>query len=664
MARLFTDELFQDLIRSTAGQQTPATYAARNQAYPNSPMAVSRPLTELAKRNLLGSTDSYGERLASAQRELEAGEINRGTYAGRRLGVLGSVVGDVASALTPQFIEDALASGVQTVAETDLGQEAIRKYQDLQFQYPYAMATTGDLASGAELFAAGKALTGLKKGVHLLAANAPNALRFGDDDFYLGENAARQQILEGNSLFSLGSKATRPGEIEDWRVSGRQLGSRLTAMGKGFTEAFTNTVQQLSTPTLLAEWERGVSKKMKEVAQEGTQQQQWGQASYTNFLGKQYGSESEIFKALDNEYFTHKGVFNQKELQDALGLAEDEFGPIFRTIKANQPVDERTIMAVRQPTGRESSGDLINEVMNMSVVGKNLPNVFPMQKPFTDKEFLDLFEQGKRGTEMSRDERLATRFAFIENPNLGKITDPEEFRVEFKKAFEKAKKSEALNVDGNKAITFANAALKNKTRAPVKGNKELADLLNERVVKPTADGDSKVKMLRNEDQTNLKPEDRDIYLMDTYDSSAYELGGINIIYRVKPDGTVSAIVNDVNDIGIIPKIPSFTVGGKDVGKKAQKMFDKVLNLQAPLGEKLVVVTPPIKANLLKGTPEVSTSRGEASGGLKSVLEDVRQDVTPEGRHYRQAATNLGVAGSLALEPDFMTEDDPLAPSIR
>jgi len=656
MARLPSQLMFDDLIRSTYGQDPATSYLAQNPAYPDSPIAVERPLTELSKRGMFGtSDDSYGASLASAQRELDAGEITRAEYAGRRAGVVGSMVGDTFAAIMPEWIENLATTGIQKIAETDVGQEAIRTYQDLNYQYPRAMKSTGDVLQAAELLGAGRAASGAKNAMHMLAANAPNALRFGNDNFYTGPDAARKQLLEDGGLFALGSKATKPSELEDWRVGGQQLKSRLGAMRKGLGVAVSNTLDQLSTPSLLAEWRRGVSKKMKDVAKEGTQQHQWGQAAYLNFLGKQYGNESDIFKMLDDEFFTHKGVFNEKELQSSLGLADDEFGPIFRTIKENQPVDQNTIMVVRQPTGRESSGDLINEVMNMTSVGKGLPNIFPMKKPFTADEFLDAFEAGRRKTEMTTDERLAVKFAFIENPNLSKITDPEEFRQEFQKAFTKAKKSSALDVDGNKAVTYANAALKNKERASVKNNRELAQLLEDRIVKPDADGKSKITMLRNTDQKHLPEADRDIYLMDTYDSSAYELGGINVIYRIKPNGQVSAIVNDVNDIGIIPKIPDVTIKGKNVGKAARKATEKVLDLNAPLGQKLIAVTPKIEANFLTGRADVATGRGEASGGLKKVMEAVNTDVAPEAQDYAKAAANVATAGSL------LTELDPFAP---
>lgn len=619
----------------------------------------------MANKTLFGINpkEDWRTQMRQASQAYESGEMTypefmfEGLAQGARALVPTPVSDALSSVVNSTYIPEALGIAMQTPGN----QAAMGRLQSIDEAltsaapdaYPRAKRLFGNVGTAFEsIYAPTRALAGAKSGMHMFASNTPNALKFDDADFYLGLEKAKEQIVAENP-----TKYASVSAVPDAVAKRRQLSSRTSAMYQGFKDSFQNTLQQLTNPQLIAEWERGVSKKMKDVATDPTktQQQQWGQAAYTNLIDRQYGNRGEVFKQLDDEYFTHQGVYNKKELQEATGLADDEVGPIFRTIDANQPVDKNTIMVVRQPTARESSGDMINEAMNQTRTGRALKNIFPMKEGFANSdELLRLYTQGRgnRGKDLTPDQIEGIQLAFIDNPKLRKITDPVEFTDELTTTLKDVKRY-AKDIEVSTSVkNIVNMALKNKERVPLANNKQLGELLQKRLIDTS---DDKVKIFRNSDQTDIPEAERDIYLMDTYDSAAYELGGVNIIYRVSPNGQVSAIINDVNDIGFNPKIPSYKVKGVDVGKGAQKALDKVANMGAPLGDKLVVVTPPIRANMLTGSATVSKGGlPEASKGLDKVLQDVRTDAPVTTGNKMQAVENI--ATGTALLPDVEVED--------
>lgn len=549
----------------------------------------------------------YRQQLRQISQEYDEGTRNYLELLLGQASVGGGMLGDVVSQLIPEPVEQAIAKGAQYVSETPVGQAIGRGYSTLQEEYPRTTRAVEEGLEASALAFPARTLANPKAAMQKLSANLPNKMDFDYDPatgkyqtkFYLDTPTAEARAKERSpELFQ---------RFPEQAVQFEKGISRVTAISKGLALGVTNALKQSMSPTGQAQWrEKGVSKTLTDLAdadipESGKLQTLFGQPAYERILGSQYGNISPILKKLDDEFFTHEGVFNFNDFNKLTGHKTGDAAPFFRTIMSNwgiSPGDD-FLMIVRQPKSSAGAGDLISDVMFKSTTARKLPSVFEAESGFTDtKTFLNLYDLGKRGEgKMTADKRKIIRKALNENPEILEITDPTLFTKELNRAVVKTVGSKNSFGVGN----FVNAAFKKKPRREFKSNDELAEALK-------AKG---LKVIRRSDQDT----DPDVFISDSVSSSAYELGGVNLVYKIEKNGDVIAQVSDVNDL---------------------------VGVGAPGAKKMIVVTPPIKKNMR--FPEERASE-TPSTAIKEIYEEVRKPVTPRAQDYASAGANIatGVA---------------------
>lgn len=463
-------------------------------------------------------------------------------------------------------------------------------------------------------------LRNLKPTAQRFIQNMPNDLRFSEKvQFYMPQKTAESIVKEKNPDLS--------GEALRLEARKTQELSRLKAQGKGLMLGITNFLKQSLSPQGMAEWnQRGVSKTLTDIMRkEGPlTREQWGQAAWENLTSRQYNNLRPILKQLDNEFFTFQGILSTQDFKAFSRLPDADAGAFLRTILSNQGINPKNardvIMVGRQPTGRGMSGSLTTDALNMTPVARKLPSVFPLAKPFASAdEFLDAYDLGlqARSSKTSRkispispEQRRQIREAFIYNPKLKTISDPSELKTALSKTFKK----EGLDSFG------VDQVIKDASRGARRNGFETNDDLVAAIKKEFGDD---VKILRNSQQST----DPDVYMVSSFTSDAYELGGVNVVYKISKDGKLTAVVNDTNDIGISAK-------GIDVS--------------APGAKKLVVVTPPITKDLLDVEGKVDYTPPPASDALQKIRQDVQQPARAGVREYVDILGTPAAIGGLAL----------------
>jgi len=463
--------------------------------------------------------------------------------------------------------------------------------------------------------------------------NMPNDLNFNPQvQFYLPKTDALKMAKERNPNLT--------GDALQSAAQKIQQDSRKMSQIKGLSKGVTNFIQQSLSPQGMAEWnQRGVSKTLTDLVRNGDDKltrEKWGQAAWENLTSRQFGNLDGLLKKLDNEFFTFQGVSTTPDFKKFSKLSDDDAGAFMRTIMQAQTgstKDNKNVLLVgRQPTGRDKSGDLVNDAMNMTSVAQGLPSVFKFKKPFESAdEFLDAYDSALKARrskttrkipEMSVDQRRAIRLAFTD-PNLKGITDPMEFRETLRRALPPEEFSQTGEFGVAKIVK---SATRGANQVGFKSNDELAKALQAKFPDK--------KILRNSKQDK----DQDVYITDSFSSDAYELGGVNVVYKVDKNGDLTAVVNDKNDIGI-------SSSGVDVS--------------APGGKKLIVVTPPVTKNVLDLDQRTDYTPPPASGALKDIQEELQTPAQAGAREVYgmvgapAAITGMALGGEeeVSLDPD-------------
>lgn len=555
----------------------------------------------------------YREQLRQVSNEYGQGNRNYLELLLGQAAVGGGMLGDAVSAVIPDAVEEKIAQGAQYLAETPVGQAIGQGYGALQQEFPRTMRGVEEgLEASALVFPARTALSP-KAAMHKLSANIPNNLNFDMDPetgkyrtkFYMSTPEATVMAKQRNpELFDRSSDNWAESDVlnqsRDLAVQFEKGLSRVGALSKGLALGLTNAIKQSTSPTGQARWrEMGVSKTLTDIPETASPQVRYGQPSYERILGSQYENVNPFLKQLDDDFFTHEGIFSFEDFSKLTGHTADDAGPFFRTIMSNwgiKPGDD-FLMLVRQPKGTEGSGDLLSDVLFKSSTARKLPSVFQAETGFPDsKAFLNLYDLGKRGEgKMPASRRKIIQQALDNNPEILSLTDRADFTKELTRAV--ARITGTANAFG--VGNYVTAAFKNKPKAKFQTNDELALALQDKGIRVIP----------------RKKSDDPVFITDSVSSSAYELGGVNLVYKVEKNGDVTAQVSDVNDL---------------------------VGVGAPGGRKMIVVTPPIKTNIVNPTER---PKSKSSGVIDKMYSEAQAPIAPKAQDYISAGANIGTVAA-------------------
>jgi len=537
--------------------------------------------------------------------------------------LIGKPLGTLFSAFTPDvpdFIAEPAGRAFQATgipqAVNELAQENPRLFRGIEE------------AGGSIPFLRG-AVGGIQ-GLQRLSQNLVNNLqRSPDTQFYLSRSKAEEIAKRDNPNLK--------GTALDNAIERVQTVSRIKATQSGLSEGIGNFIKQSFSPQQMAEFnQRGVSQTAINLANNpnASPAELFGQFAYEALVGKGFQNLKPILKKLDNEYFTHTGIASVDQFKKfAKGVDDQDAEAFYRTIMASQGVSnpQRTILVARQPTQTSQSGQLRKLATSSGKVPKALPTIFPLAKPHTATTFLNAHRKAAAGNPnkaLSTEQANAIKQAFRNNPELSNITDPEQLKVALSNSLPAGQKFPITRI--------VNDAVFNSKQAGFKSNAELRKALEAKI-----GGRDDMRIITNSTQKDLPENERDIFITTSEVSDAFELGGVGIVYRIKPNGQMSAIIHDTNDL---------------------------FGVDAPGSLKTVVATPPITKNLLDMEKSASVvDMPKPSGAVQEIAEELRTPVKPTARDYADVGANIGattaaVGGLLVDDPT--AEEDPLAPTIQ
>lgn len=564
------------------------------------------------------------EKSRKASQAYERGDISYPEFLGEVAGNVGQNVSSAISELVPTIpYADVLMqySTPGMLSRTPMGKEAIAKAQQFSQENPRTAAQIGNVLDASVLLGPARVLSNPSGTFHKLAANTPNDLRFGrdpdtgryQDKFYLGPKEAEQRVKD-----KYPEAVTN--RFTPQLVKFEQMLSRGTAMGKGLGVGVANTLKQSFSPELQSKFrQQGVSKTLYDLSRkdkpEGMSASEWaqikaGQGAYERILSSQYGKKpQDVFKSLDDEYFTYEGVFNFDDFKKLTGLSNDDAKPFFRTMLAQQKVNpgDDVVMLGRMPRATEGTGDILSDVFFKNELMRDLPRVWSAQKGFkSGNDFMQSYDRSNPRSPMPKERRKVISQAFKNNPGLADITDPKAL----KSALELQIRKDVGTANAFGIGNYVNDAFKARRQKSFENNDELADALKEHFESRGKD----VKILRNNDQKDNK----DVFLTSSVSSSAFELGGVNIVYKISPNGNVTAMTSDINDI---------------------------VGIKAPFGAQALTIIPPVTQNILK--TRKSKTAGQKATGMSRLYEEARKDVPVSARDVGSALVNRLAVGTTA-----------------
>jgi len=588
---------------------------------------ISRNAREMGSGVLSAFTDipsdiyRVGSEYASTDPRVQRNLLELGLGTGNAL--VGKPLGTLFGAVTPgipDFIAEPAgrafeATGIpQAVGE--LAQENPRLFRGIEE------------AGGSIPFLRG-AFGGIQ-GLQRLSQNLVNNLqRSPETQFYLKRSKAEEIAKRENPNLK--------GTALDNAVERVQTVSRLKATQSGLSEGIGNFIKQSFSPQQMAEFnQRGVSQTAINLANNpnASPAELFGQFAYEALVGKGFQNLKPILKKLDTEYFTHTGIASVDQFKKfAKGVDDKDAEAFYRTIMASQGVSnpQRTILVGRQPTQTSQSGQLRKLATASGKVPKALPTIFPLAKPHTAATFLNAHKKAAAGNPkkaLSAEQSNAIKQAFKNNPELSTITDPEQLKAALSRSLPTSQKFPVTRI--------VNDVVFNSTQTGFKSNAELRKALEAKI-----GGRDDMRIITNSTQKNLPENERDIFITTSEVSDAFELGGVGVVYRVKPNGQMSAVIHDTNDL---------------------------FGVDAPGSLKTVVATPPITKNLLDmGQSARVVDMPEPSGAVQEIAEELRTPVQATARDYADVGANIGATtaafGGLLVD-DPLSEEDPFAPTIE
>ncbi len=562
-----------------------------------------------------------GSQYGSSDPRVRRNPLEVGLGVGNAL--IGKPLGTLFSAFTPDvpdFIAEPVGRAFQSTgipqAIGELAQENPRLFRGI------------DEAGGSIPFL--RAIFGGVQGLQRLSQNLVNNLqRSPETQFYLSRSKAEEIAKRENPDL-------RGAELDN-AIQQVQTVSRIKATQSGLSEGIGNFIKQSFSPQQMAEFnQRGVSQTAINLANNpnASPAELFGQFAYEALVGKGFQNLKPILKKLDNEYFTHTGIASIDQFKKfAKGVKDKDAEAFYRTIMASQGVSnpQRTILVARQPTQTSKSGQLRQLAVSSGKVPRALPTIFPLAKPHTAETFLRAHKVASRARPskaLSTEQSNAIKQAFKNNPALSTITDPEQLKVAL---------ADSLTTNQKFPVTrIVNDVVFNSKQTGFKSNVELREALEAKI-----GGRDDMKIITNSTQTNLPDNKRDIFITTSEISDAFELGGVGIVYRIKPNGAMSAVIHDTNDL---------------------------FGMDAPGALKTVVATPPITKSLLDMEDPASVfDLPKKSEAVQEIAEELRTPVQPTARDYADVGANVGATttaiGGLLVD-DPTTEENPLAPTIE
>jgi hypothetical protein len=561
---------------------------------------------------------------------------------------------------TMQSLDKAL---VNPIRQTEQGQEVLNTMSDyvragVDFLGTDEGKATVNMIEGSSFWVPFvRAAGGARELVQIFAQNLTNNMKKPDgSDFYKNPNDYMVEFAD-QPWFQ-----AAPEYIQD-KIARTAAGvSKLKATGQGVATGIKNTLLQKATAQGQADWRQNqTSVTLRNLVEEDAPEHlQSGQMLYENLVGSQMNNLSPLLKQLDDEFFVHKSVLNIDDFKKFMGdqLGDEDLEALWRTVMANNNINRQGefVMVGRNPRGSGRTGQLDYLTMHKGIVPRQLDTLFPLAKPFNNsKEFIDALERNPNFSWAGNADVADVRKRMIEwawetnGDRLSTITDPKKLSQALQETVDKAPKEVRQLANGKTLSTrypvdrVVKRAVYTSDKGSFGSNDELYGALKE--IFPGAEfvpsgsklfdevrkrvpfgsrgkkNKSGVTVLRNSKQKD----DPNVYIMHSgATSDAYELGAVNILYKLTPDGQLTAMVNDVNDIAI---------GLKD--------FD------LPGAKKAIVITPPISRNIRTNSDKTMMALETEEGTVRKVGEQLKErpEVTTGDRV--RAAEFTGVPAATA-----------------
>lgn len=561
----------------------------------------------------------------------ERGDINVGQMALRTAGeavkgTVGNVLGEVTSAVLPDSVEDAIASGVSAALSTETGQNVI-EFLD---QNPELARDLSSLASVAEVLPIGKGASMFKQGARKVdeltgkesikgrfVANFDNYI----EDFYgaifdkapgnlasgLSRPTTKVEEAIKNNLFTAGSKLNKiideviprlpeklqgkVGGIQSKRdavikqaetkpesMAAEQAARKMTSTAKTLAKGAKQGIYNMMSPSARALWrDQGISK--------------GGQEIIAKHLVEMDLSKKQVAKM-------EKLIEKYKELPRAKSGAP-------RTDAQNALYDEMRKQAtkIKSRSLPKAVAEAIYQMHIMEQSGR-VGNVSP--------SLLDIAKSSYR-----EDYTKYTKGVLSGWLDQHKVAGRGSFSKQDGDFFE-----DVLNqIWGEPGVVVMKEPSRNRTSGnhlydvtSTKKNGTPANILS-KVFKERQDWTTQElsDALKARGLNVLKTDDSGIYFMGSTQGSAIVEGGINISGKVMPNGESFFIMSDVHDF--LEKTPI-------IGRAANKQ----------LPNKLMAISPPIHKNwLVKDTTERSASPPRDKTGDKAVVEALKGIATAKAR---------------------------------
>lgn len=449
--------------------------------------------------------------------------------------------------------------------------------------------------------------------------------------------------------------------------------SKLKATGQGIVTGIKNTAFQTLTPQGQADWRvNRTSKTLRDLVESDTPEYLVsGQMLYENLVGTQMDNLGPVLKKLDDEFFVHKSVLNVDDFKKFLGedISPEDAAALWRTMLYNNKISRpgEFVMVGRTARGKGQTGQLDYLALHKGTVPKSLDSLFPLKKPYKSADdFISALDRNpnhrwdRAGVEVGEARKNTIKWAWeTQGERLSQITDPKQLTEALAEVISQSPASVRRKAGGGtidskifpvkdyvkRAVytsdkgSFENndqlyAALKEIFPGAqfVPSGSKLLDAVRKRIPYTSRGMENKtgVTVLRNTKQAN----DPAVYIMHSGAASdAYELGAVNILYKLTPDGKLTAMINDVNDIAI---------GTKDV------------NL--PGARKAIVITNPVSRNIRTNSDKSKIAiDAKDERTVSQVSEQLRERPKAELQDYASAAEpgvySKTMTGRASARPD-------------
>ena len=363
-----------------------------------------------------------------------------------------------------------------------------------------------------------------------------------------------------------------------------------------------------------------------------------GQIGQNTLLGEQYKRPLKAAKIGEKGTYVDMTGFSKENLSKSFkgfNLDPIEQDRMFNAISQVQGLKEGdSLMAVKQAVSSPGAGNLSHSV-RMGGSFPILEQMFssrPVNEPFKSfKNFENALMEGLSKTNKTKvkDRELLPELkkAFRNNDVLKNAETAEEFSDELKR----------LGIKGV-TPTMVKRAFSKLPRKPFKNNLELIENLESKGIRVY----NKEKALQGDP----------VLIMNSHKSSSFELGGVNIVTTVRPDGTTTSLVNDVNDIGGF-RVPGTSKRVELNTPKAEKMITVSTPVDIDLGNNKVRKNAVSRTQKLERQTNMSKGREEAAKAVETAY-----GVDPFNSPVKQLnPAQRAVASAVAtVEPEVLMED--------